>query len=351
MNRKILIILLALFLAVGVGYCREVQKVGTSSLQSLKISSSVRAIGMGDAYVAVADDIQSIFWNPAGLIHLGGAAAIFSQINMPAEIQFNSLAVAEKLSKDRVLGLHVIAMNTGDMKVRTWQRPDGTGENFVAYDIIGGVSYAQRLTDRFVFGINLRLVTTGIDDITFTSALGDVGFMYQTTLRTLKLGFAVQNFGPDIDYDGEYFDWLDKGRRDRPEVQKNDYHGAPPPTIYRIGLGADLFEMTGIQAPENIGGLISFEMSHPNDNRERLNLGLELAYMEMIFLRGGYKMRYKNQFGYDEERAACGFGISIPISGEVKVQVDYAYQGMGRIAEASDGFMSDPHRFSITFNF
>lgn len=351
MKNRYLYILLALLIVTGPGLSREVQKVGTSSLQSLKISSSVRAIGMADAYCAMADDIQSTFWNPAGLIYLKGTSAYFSQINMPADVQYNTAAVAKNFGQRGVIGVHLLAMSTDDMPVRTIYRPEGTGEYFVAYDIIGGVSYAMRLTDRFSFGFNFRVLNSGLADATTTSVLGDIGTIYQTNLRSLRIAFSVQNFGPDLKYSGSYFDYLDQGRRDREDPSEEDFNSAPPPTMYRLGLAANLFTMTGMEAPSGWDGFLSFEMSHPNDNRERLNLGVELSFLDMIFLRGGHKLRYKNQFGYDEERWACGFGLKVPLPGEVGINIDYAYQGMGLIAEAADGFMSSPHRFSLSVNF
>jgi len=250
-----------------------------------------------------------------------------------------------------VVGFHVLALNTDDMAVRTIYKPEGTGEYFMAYDIVGGVTWAQKLTDRFSFGVNFRLITTGIDDVTFTSILGDIGTIYQTALRTLRIGFSVQNFGPDIDYDGSYFDYIDKGRRAREEAQSDDFSSTPPPTIYRIGLSANFFEMTGLEAPSGFDGIMSFEMSHPNDNRERINFGLEFTYLDMIALRGGHKLRYKNQFGYDEERWSMGLGLKIPVQGNRTVNFDYGYFGFGLIGEAADGFMESPHRFSLGINF
>lgn len=352
MTRIIFVVLLAGYFVVGTaGFASEVQKVGTTSVQSLKISSSVRAIGMGDAYCAVADDIQSIFWNPAGLIHIEGTAAIFTHINMPADIQLNSMAVAKNFGRRGVIGLHVLSMTTDDMPVRTITRPQGTNENFIAYDIVGGVSYAQRLTDRFIYGFNLRVINTGLEDVKFTGILADFGTLYETALRSMKLGFSVQNFGPDIDYEGTYPDYLDRGRRARPALDNNDYTGAPPPTIYRIGLSANLFTMTGITAPPDWDGIMAVEMSHPNDNRERFNIGLELTYLDMISLRGGHKVRYKNVLGYDEERWSGGFGLKIPLPGETVFKLDYAYMGFGKISEATDDFMAAPHRFSLGINF
>lgn len=342
----------AFLLAAGAASAREVQKVGSASLTTLKISTSVRAIGMGDAYCATADDIQSIFWNPAGLIHVKRTSAAFTQVNMPAGVQFNTAAVARNLGRNGVVGLHLLAMNTGDMIVRTDEHPKGTGENFIAYDVVGGVSWAQRLTDRFIFGLNLRAVVSGLENETYIGTLADMGTLYETDLRTLKLGFSVQNFGPDVKYSGEYDDYLERGRRgpDSP-LEKNSYTGAPPPTIYRIGLSSNLFEMTGLQPPPDVDGVMALEMSHPNDNRERINVGVELWYLQIIAVRAGYKIRLENVFGYDQQRATGGFGLRVPMGGERVALLDYAYLGFGELGEAADGFAETPHRFAIGINF
>ncbi len=347
----VVVVSLVLLLSAGAVQAAEVQKVGTTGMQTLKIATSVRAIGMGETYCAVADDIESIFWNPAGLIHLNGTAVIFSQVNMPADIHFNTAAAAKKINNNTVLGFHLLAMTTDDMPVRTIFMPQGTGENFMCYDIVIGGSWAQRLHDRFTFGINLRFVTSSLDDSKYNGFLSDIGTLYETNLRSLKIGMSVQNFGPDIDYSGTYDDFRDQGRRNRAEAQIDDYTDASPPTIYRLGLSANFFDMTGIVKPESFNALMAIEMSHPNDNRERLNFGVEMCYLNTLIVRGGYKLRYKNLLGYDEERWTAGFGIRIPIPGDVNFTLDYAYMDFGRIAEAASGFMGSPHRFAVGLEF
>ncbi|MFN3821580.1 MAG: PorV/PorQ family protein [bacterium] len=333
-------------------YGKEVQKVGASSMTTLKISTSVRAAAMGDAFVATADDISSIFWNPAGLFHLQKQAAYFTNINMPADIQFNTIAAARNLGRKGVLGIHLLAMNTGDMPIRTIFHPDGTGENFIAYDVVGGISYAQKFTDRFIYGLNFRLAISGIEDESYTGFLGDFGILYETALRSLKLGMSIQNFGPDIKYSGEYYDYLDQGRRARSSPQKRGFNSAPPPTIYRIGLSADFFEFFRIEKSEGMKGFLSLEMSHPNDNRERLNLGLEFQPNPILSLRAGYKFRIKNSFGYDEERWTVGWGLKIPIpTSSFVFHLDYAFVDLGKIREAGEGFSDQPHRFALGINF
>lgn len=339
------------FFACGVVSAREVQKVGTTSMTTLKIASSVRAAAMGDAFVATADDINSVFWNPAGLIHVQKSSAMFTQINMPADIQFNTASAVKNLGDWGVVGLHLLSMNTGDMPVRTIEHPNGTGENFIAYDLVFGGSWAQRLTDRFIFGLNLRLVNSGIEEESYTGMLVDIGTLYETSLRSLKIGMSVQNFGPDIKYSGTYSDYLDQARRARESLSDVEYSAAPPPTIYRLGVSSNIFEMTGFTRPADFDGTMSLEMSHPNDNRERINLGAELWYRDMFAVRGGYKIKSGNSYGYDEEAAAAGFGLKIPVPGNLLVMFDYAYVGFGKIADASSGFASSPHRFALSVNF
>ena len=47
---------------------------GIGGFQFLKIGQGARPVAMGDAYRAVADDINGIFWNPAGLTDIRGTA-------------------------------------------------------------------------------------------------------------------------------------------------------------------------------------------------------------------------------------------------------------------------------------
>ncbi|MER3523184.1 MAG: hypothetical protein C4326_03755 [Ignavibacteria bacterium] len=69
---------------------------------------------------------------------------------------------------------------------------------------------------------------------------------------------------------------------------------------------------------EDMRFLVAVDVTHPNDNDERLNLGGELRLFERVAVRGGYR------FGYDIERATLGAGIEAPL-GDVALRFDYAY--------------------------
>ena len=53
-------------------------RYGTTTANFLEIGVGSRATSMGDAYVAVANDVSSIYWNPAGLSNVSRSSALFS---------------------------------------------------------------------------------------------------------------------------------------------------------------------------------------------------------------------------------------------------------------------------------
>ena len=67
------ILIITCWVTVGNLFAQEgpstetISKVGTSVAQFLKLGVSARTIGMGGAFVAVANDVSTIYDNPAGL--------------------------------------------------------------------------------------------------------------------------------------------------------------------------------------------------------------------------------------------------------------------------------------------
>jgi hypothetical protein len=55
-------------------------------------------------------------------------------------------------------------------------------------------------------------------------------------------------------------------------------------------------------------------MLHPRDWQEQFHLGGEFGYMDMIFLRGGYKFRYSQE--------GLNLGVGLNIAG---AKIDYSY--------------------------
>jgi hypothetical protein len=239
----------------------------------------------------------------------------------------------------------VINLFTDDMKVRTWDNPnppDGTGEKFNAYDFVLGASYARKLTDKFSLGGNIRYLRSGLEDATYDGVSVDLGTLYKTALRSMRLAMSIQNLGPNVKYSGQYLDYRNK-IKNGDSLYANEYEDASLPTIFRLGVAFDVLELFAIHHSGDHAANVSVEMNHPNDNRERLNFGGEYGFKNTLFLRGGGKL------GYDEESFALGFGLKLNVIGNYIMKFDYAYSYWGRLTTASDGFAAQPHRFALGF--
>jgi len=67
---KIISIILLIFLAgypLFAQYTSNVSNVATTCAPFLEIGVGARAIGMGGAFVATANDVSALYWNPAGI--------------------------------------------------------------------------------------------------------------------------------------------------------------------------------------------------------------------------------------------------------------------------------------------
>ena len=96
------------------------------------------------------------------------------------------------------------------------------------------------------------------------------------------------------------------------------------PLTFKLGVAMNLFDIIG--GPSNSS--LNFEVNaiHPRDYTERVHLGGEFLYANMLAIRGGYKTNY------DEESFSMGFGIKYDVGG-IGLRVDYSYSAM----DAFDG--------------
>ncbi|MCB1060863.1 MAG: PorV/PorQ family protein [Calditrichaeota bacterium] len=344
MNKKFCRTVLAIVIVlVACAQSFALEKVGTTSMQLLKLPLGVRGLGMANAFVAAAEGAESVWWNPGALTTVEKNHVQIAQINLPADIQCNALSYARPWGKYGAMSVHVINLFTNDMPVRTWEAPEGTGEYFNAYDFVIGGSYAQRLTDKFSLGGNLRYLRSGLENESYDGFSVDLGTVYHTGLRSLVLGMAIQNLGPEVKYSGQFADYREAGLNSEPVPGMENFEGASLPTMFRLGVSFDMLQMLEVEHNESHSTLFAIEMDHPNDNKERLNFGGEYGYQETLFLRAGGK------FGYDEESFSLGFGLRFDVMNEYTLDFDYGYAHWGRITSAGDGFMDQPHRFAVAF--
>ena len=72
------------------------QRSGTSVFTFLNIGISARAVGMGESVVALNQDAASIYYNPAIIAQLDKTEIVVSQIQWPAEINYDYFSIIAK---------------------------------------------------------------------------------------------------------------------------------------------------------------------------------------------------------------------------------------------------------------
>ncbi len=192
----ILIILLFIFQEISAQESQTVSsinRVGTTAAQFLKIGAGARPIAMGGAYAALADDILSIYWNPAGLSRIGGKGeAVFNHAEWLAETDYDFAAFSINTGGLGALGFFVISFSTPEEPVRTVENPQGTGQVWNANMISVGVTYARNLTEDFSIGFTGKFIQEKIFSQTARGGAFDFGVLYNTPLRGLKYKNAIR---------------------------------------------------------------------------------------------------------------------------------------------------------------
>ena len=307
---KILIIIC--FLLNNTSGQDDFKRVGKSGFGFLKISPSARAAGMGDAFTAIADDVTTIFYNPAGLTNLNNFVFNFNHTDWIVNSSIISGAIATPLGRNGALGLSIVKFDTEDFEETTVADPEGTGRMINAGDLALAIAYAIQLTDNLSFGFKGQYLEENIDADKATAVTADFSTYYKTVFRDLTLAMIMKNFGPEAKFLSDKFKL---------------------PLYFNINTAMSLIGSKG----SPFQWLVSVESAFATDYRDRYHLGTEMWIADMIAIRGGYK------FYYDTEDWTLGAGLKLGL-GSREVIVDVSYSNFVE-------YFDPPLRFSIGGSF
>ena len=218
MSRKFLTAaILVVFFASAAGQTAHAQ-VGGAAVVFLQIEPDSRSAGMGNTGVAIADNANAIFWNPAGLARQEGTELSLTHSNWLPE--FNAGLFYEYLTaKHRVDGIgtfagHLTYLFLGEHEGRDAQN-NPTGD-FKSYDLAAGASYGTNVLENLSLGTGIRLIysnlapgqSVGAQETRAGVTVGfDLAALYSLPRFQagnaevgVDLGFNLANMGPKIQY-------------------------------------------------------------------------------------------------------------------------------------------------------
>jgi|Deesub1362B_J571_1020462.scaffolds.fasta_scaffold01781_10 hypothetical protein len=258
----------------------------------LDIGYGARPMGMGGAFVAVCDDAQAIFWNPAGLRLLENAHLTLMHTRQFGLIPYTTMAFAFPYGKQS-LGIGAIA----------------SGDAFL-HETSLLVSYARSFSvskGSLHIGLNLqyRMATFGNDESggeerSRGSASGyamELGFLWEPS-ENLRIGTFLRNLINNMTYDNT--------------ARKVVYREKVP---FRWTLGLS----------RSFGSALLFALDWEprlyDDVPGKLRLGAEFRPMRMMVFRGGF---WQNLSADINRHFALGAGLNIRRA-KIHAAIDFAY--------------------------
>jgi hypothetical protein len=322
MRKLVILILLHLMLfAPGYSlYADEMTKVAQAGLKFLDIEFSARAVGMGEAFSFVGDDANAIFHNPAGIAQMQDKKVdlTFCMVNWIADVKLNAVGFVANLGNFGNVGVSFLNTDYGS-SMGTVSDLDPTSETgYIETGLLelgsyaGGISYARKLTEKFMIGGNARYAYEHLGSTQFANAttrdsiweeknetntvVCDMGTIFYPGFKSLRFGMCITNFSTAVRYEYEL------GRTNSFSL----------PLTFKMGAAMDVLDLLGEHPDYSL--LVDFELVHPRDFAKRYHLGGELSVLKILKLRAGYK------FGYDDEGLCCGVGINTS-----NIKLDYSY--------------------------
>src|SRR5690606_35586750 len=239
MCRNILFVLLLSVIAAAATTRTAAAQVGGAAVVFLQIEPDSRSAGMGNTGVALSDNSNAIFWNPAGLAYQKGTEASLTHSNWLPEFNaglfYEYLTAKHHVDGIGTFGAHLTYLFLGEHEWRDEQ--NNFIDVFRSYDLAVGASFGTNVTERFALGTGIRLiysnlapgVNVGGQKTSAGIATGvDVAGLYRFPQIDagnmgidINLGFNLANMGPKIQYS-------DRGQAD------------PIPTNLRFGYAVTL---------------------------------------------------------------------------------------------------------------
>jgi len=166
---------------------------GTTGATFLKLGVGSRPVAMGEAFVAAADDINALYWNPSGLSLAEGKQVIFTHTEWFQAIRYEYLAYCQP-AFGGTIGAGITYLYITDIERRDIAGAL-LGTTVPANDLAIAVSYAKTLSERLNLGGTVKIINQQLDDKSALGAAIDLGMQYKLNKEGLVMGFALQNIG------------------------------------------------------------------------------------------------------------------------------------------------------------
>jgi hypothetical protein len=303
----------------------------------LKLVPGARAEGMGEAFVAQANDASTIWWNPGAMAFVDKQQLSLMYANwLPqfhlSDLYFSYLSYAHPIPEWGTVGGGITFMNYGSTTA-TNESGQETG-TFHSYDVAFTVAYGSPVSNKLGIGVGAKFIYSHLSDRgtgaeqgsgVGTSLALDVGVLYrQAFVRGLTLAASLTNMGPAISY-------IDRAQADPlpMTIRVGGSYKLVDNEFNRLSVTMDLEKELvdryddGRAVPFYIALFSSWSNNEFQNEIDGIipHVGMEYWYSNLVGLRMGY---YHDVLG---QRYPMTFGFSLAYS---SYRFDFGYISAGK---------------------
>ncbi|MEJ6791522.1 MAG: PorV/PorQ family protein [Lacinutrix sp.] len=311
------------------------------SNEFMNIGVDAAALGMSNAVTATTNDVNSGYWNPAGLVNLEDKQLALMHSSYFANIaNYDYGAFAMPIDNRSAIGISLIRFAVDDILDTTKLIDDQGNINYDRISLFSTAdygltfSYARKLPVQGLnYGVNAKIIRRVIGDFANSWGFGlDAGIQFESE-NDWKFGLMARDITTTFNswsYDEEAFARV----QGAVEGQNQELPEASEITIPKLQLGISksyVFhydytlkgELDLIVRFEQNNDIISTSVASVNPA-----LGFEFGYIDMIYLRTGVG-NFQNELQIDNSESLSfqpSFGVGFKYKG---IQVDYAFTDIG----------------------
>jgi len=324
-------IVLAFVFAPMSSYAGNKDRAGEAGAGQLLINPWARSNGLGGANSAMVRGLEAQFLNVAGIAHTNKTEIIFTHTTYlkGTGTSIAAFGISQRLGENGgVFALSVVSFSYGDIPITTVEQPEGGIGTFSPKQSNINISYAKKFSHSIYTGVNIKIVSESISNVSASTVAIDAGIQYVTGKKEqLKFGVALKNVGPNMQYhgDGLSFRGFVPGQANAMTVNQRSA-GFELPSLIRLGVSYDL------HIAENHVLTPAYTFTSNSFTNDQHAVGIRYAFDKLLMLRVAYV--YENGIFDDTQRMTANTGLTAGLSIDVPlnkksgsgVSLDYAFQ-------------------------
>ncbi len=345
-----------IFLFFAFGHSQNNSKY---SNEFMNIGVDASSISMSGAVTSSINNVNSGYWNPAGLTAVEQGEISLTHSNYFANIaNYNYIAYAKPIDNQSAIGFSMIRFGVDDILDTTQLIDDQGNINYDRINLFSAVdygfiiSYARKmLTKEISYGINTKVIRRIIGDFATSWGFGlDIGIQLKTS-NDWRFGLMAR------DVTTTYNSWSINETRlndiqNAIDGQNQEVPNSTEITMPKIQLGVSKLHKINYDYSllTSFDLIMKFEQNNSLISTEFISInpaiGLEIGYTDNVFLRLGIG-NFQNEIDFDNSTNLTiqpNFGVGFKLK---DIEIDYAFTDIG---DQSVALYSNIFSLKVDFN-